>query len=113
MRIRDTLEPNTTYTLNFGDAIRDINENNELSDFTYIFSTGPVYDSLQITGKVIVAETGGADSTLIVMLHTALDDSAVVKNTPRYYTRVDRDGNFIFRNLPADTFAIYALKDEV
>lgn len=112
IRIRDTLEPNTTYTLNFGDAIRDVNESNEVSDFTYIFSTGPVFDSLQIRGRVIVAETGGTDSTLIVMLHTGLDDSAVVNNTPRYYTRTDRNGNFLFRNLPSDTFAIYAMKDE-
>lgn len=112
VRIRDTLEPNTTYSLNFGDAIRDINENNQLKDFTYIFSTGRVFDSLQLRGKVILAETGGVDSTLIVMLHSSLDDSAVVKSMPRYYTRVDGNGNFIFRNLPSDTFAIYALKDE-
>ena len=112
VRLRDTLEPNTTYSLNFGNAIRDINEYNEVKDFTYIFATGPKFDTLQLAGKVIVAETGGIDSTLIVMLHTSMDDSSVVKEVPRYYTRVDRNGNFVFRNLPADTFAVYALKDE-
>ena len=112
VRLKDTLEPNTTYSLNFGDAIRDINENNEVKDFTYIFSTGPRFDTLQVAGKVILAETGRADSTLIVMLHRSMDDSAVVNNVPRYYTRVDGNGNFVFRNLPSDTFAVYALKDE-
>ncbi|MGB8192815.1 MAG: Ig-like domain-containing domain [Chitinophagaceae bacterium] len=110
--LKDTLEPNTTYTLNFGNAIRDINEGNELKDFTYIFSTGPVFDTMQLSGKVFLAETGGIDSTLIVMLHTGMDDSAVVNERPRYYTRVDRDGNFRFQNLPPGSFNVYALKDE-
>lgn len=112
VRIKDTLEPNTTYSINFGNAIKDINEGNELKDFTYIFTTGPVFDTLTLSGKVILAETGGTDSTLIVMLHTNPDDSAVIKDRPRYYTRVDREGNFRFRYLPAGTFSIYALKDQ-
>lgn len=112
VRIKDTLEPNTTYSINFGNAIRDINEGNELKDFTYIFTTGPHFDTLTLTGKVILAESGGTDSTLIVMLHTNLDDSAVIKDRPRYYTKVDRDGNFRFRYLPAGKFNIYALKDQ-
>jgi hypothetical protein len=111
IRLKDTLEPNTTYSLNFGNSIRDINEGNEFKDFTYIFSTGPTFDTLTLSGKVILAQTGGVDSTLIVMLHTNLDDSAVVKDRPRYYTRLDRDGNFHFRHLPPGTFNVYALKD--
>jgi uncharacterized protein (DUF2141 family) len=110
--IRDTLEPNTTYTFNFGDAIRDINESNILKDFVYTFSTGPYIDSLEFSGKLIVAETGKADSTLLVFLYRSLDDSAVVKERPRYITRVDNNGNFRFNNLPAGRFAIYGIKDE-
>lgn len=112
VKIVDTLEPNTTYTLNFGNAIRDINEGNEFKDFTYIFSTGAEFDTMSLAGKVILAETGGVDSTLTVVLHTNLDDSAVTKDRPRYYTRVNGDGTFRFQNLPKDTFDIYALKDE-
>ncbi|HVG41832.1 MAG TPA: Ig-like domain-containing protein, partial [Chitinophagaceae bacterium] len=51
LRIRDTLEPNTTYTFNFGNAIKDINEGNVLRNFTYTFSTGPSLDSLTLSGK--------------------------------------------------------------
>ena len=112
VKIKDTLEPNTTYTFNFGNAIRDNNEGNVLKNFTYIFSTGSRFDSLSLRGKVITAENGKIDTTLIVMLHKSSEDSAVVKEKPRYITRLDSKGNFVFHNLPAGTFYLYALKDE-
>ena len=110
--IRDTLEENTTYALDFGNSIRDINEGNVLKNFRYIFSTGTSLDSAQFSGKVILAETGGIDSSLVVMLHRNLDDSAVIKDRPRYVARVDGSGNFRFQNLAPGTYAVYALKDE-
>lgn len=112
VRIRDTLEPNTTYTLNFGKAIRDVNENNPLTNFTYTFSTGSYIDSLELIGNVILAQTGKHDSTMIVLLHRNLDDSAVVKERPRYYTKVDSAGNFHFHNLAPGTYNLFALKNE-
>ncbi len=112
VRIKDTLEPATTYSLNFGNAIRDINEGNELKNFTYVFSTGSVIDQNELSGKVIIAETGKTDSTLIAILHRSGDDSAVVKERPRYYAKLDSSGNYRFRFLPAGTFYLYALKDE-
>jgi hypothetical protein len=110
--VKDTLQPNTTYSLDFGNALKDINEGNILKNFTYRFSTGDALDSLRLTGKVIIAETGKTDSTLIVMLHTSTDDSAVIKEKPRYVARVDKDGNYTFNNLPNGNFALFALKDE-
>ncbi len=112
VRIKDSLESNTTYSLNFGSAIKDYNEGNVMKGFTYIFSTGRYIDSLELQGNVVMAETGKHDSTLIIMLHTSPDDSAVVKEKPRYITKPDGKGNFVFRNLPPKTFYIYALKDE-
>lgn len=112
VKIKDTLEPNTTYYYNFGDAIKDINEGNILHNFSYIFTTGNTLDTLQLGGKVILAETGGIDSTLTVMLHRSAEDSAVLKDRPRYITKVDGRGNFLFRYLPPGTYYIYALKDE-
>lgn len=111
IRFRDSLESNTTYVFNFGNAITDINESNVLRNFTYAFSTGPVMDSLEMTGRVQLAETGGIDSTLIVVLHRSFVDSAVYKNRPQYVVRLDRNGAFHFRYLPSDTFAIYAIGD--
>ena len=109
IRIKDSLESNTTYVFNFGNAIRDVNEGNVLKNFTYTFSTGHVMDTLTYRGRVLLAETGGVDTTLIVMLHRDLTDSAVSKKRPQYYTRLDHDGNFVLHNLPHGTFAIYAL----
>jgi len=112
IEIKDTLEPNTTYSINFGKAIKDINEGNILKDFTYLFTTGNTLDSFALSGKVTVAETGKYDSTLIVMLHRNMDDSAVIRERPRYFARVNKMGDFQFRNLAEGTYAIYALKDE-
>jgi hypothetical protein len=112
IRIKDTLDANTTYSLNFGNAIRDINEGNELKNYTYVFSTGSTIDNNQFRGHVMLAQTGKVDSTLIVLLHRKGDDSAVVKERPRYYAKLNGKGDFTFRYLPAGTFYLYALKDE-
>ncbi|GAB4093708.1 Ig-like domain-containing domain [Flaviaesturariibacter terrae] len=112
IKLKDTLEPNTTYTFNFGNAIRDITENNVLRGFAYTFSTGPALDSLSLSGTVTLAETGGTDTTMLVELYRNLDDSAVVKQGPRYITHPDPQGRFVFHNLPAGTFAVYALEDK-
>ena len=109
VRFRDSLEPNTTYSLNFGNAIRDINEGNIFKDFSYVFSTGSSIDVFTLSGKVTLAETGKVDSTLVVVLHKNLSDSAVAKERARYVARLDAQGNYTFRNLPAGTFALYAL----
>ena len=111
VKLKDSLLPNTTYSINFGKAIRDNNEANPLKNFTYVFSTGNTIDSLTFTGKVIIAETGKADSTLFAMLYRNADDSAVKKRRPDYLAKLNGDGSFTFNNLSAGTYKIYALKD--
>src|SRR5690242_16994874 len=112
IKIKDSLEANTTYSFDFGKAVKDFTEGNPVKDFTYTFTTGQYFDSLQLQGHVILAETGKIDTTLIVMLHTNARDSAVVINRPRYIAKLDSKGRFLFKNLPPKTFYIYALKDE-
>jgi Bacterial Ig-like domain len=111
LKFRDSLLPNTTYTINFGDAVRDINENNILKNFTYVFSTGNVIDSGSISGKIYNAETGNTDSTIIIMLYSNIIDSLVQKKKPNYTSKVKGDGSFEFKNLPSTNFNIYGLKD--
>lgn len=111
IRIKDTLEPNTTYSIDFGDAVKDINENNVLRDFSYVFSTGNRIDSGVIAGKVFIAETGRTDSTLVVVLHRNPDDSAVAKERPRYSARVKSNGDFSLRYLAPGQYRIFALRD--
>ena len=111
VKIKDTLEPNTTYYYNFGDAIKDVNEGNVLHNFSYIFTTGNILDTLQLSGKVLLAETGGVDSTLFVMHYKSGVDSAVIKELPRYIARVDGKGNFRFLYLPSGTYYIYVMNE--
>ena len=111
LKFRDTLLPNTTYTVNFGNAIRDNNEGNVYKNLSYVFSTGDKLDDLTLSGKVIMAETGLTDSTLIVMLYRNAADSSVLKKKPNYIAKVTGDGSYSFENLPPASFKIYALKD--
>ena len=109
--LKDTLEPNTTYYLNFGDAIKDFNEGNVLHNFSYIFTTGDTFDTLQLSGKVVLAETGGIDSTLVVLLFKNGADSAVQNDRARYITKLDGKGNFRFLYLPEGTYYIYVMDE--
>ena len=114
VKIPDTLlEPNTTYRISFGNAIKDLHEGNAFTGYTYTFSTGSWFDSLQLAGKVLNAANGLADSTgVMVVLYYASDgDSAIISKKPRYVTRADATGSFVFKGLPRRSFNIYALKD--
>jgi Bacterial Ig-like domain/Polysaccharide lyase family 4, domain II len=112
VELKDSLQINTTYSLNFGRAITDVNENNVLKNFTYTFSTGNYLDSVRYSGRVIMAFTGKPDSTLVAILHDRLYDSAVAKVRPRYIARLDSSGNFTFTHIKPGNYALYALKDE-
>lgn len=112
IKLKDSLEPNTTYTINFGRGLKDVNEGNTDSSFHYVFSTGSKLDHNVIKGKVILAETGKIDTTLIVVLQTNLTDSSIEKNPPRYYAKLDGKGNFRFYNLPTDTFNVFVLPND-
>lgn len=112
VRLKDSLLPNTTYNINFGDAIVDLNEGNVLKNFEFSFSTGASIDSNSFSGKVILAETGETDSTMFALLYKKQEDSTVAKEKPMYVARVDAQGNFRFNNLPAGQFYVYALKEE-
>jgi uncharacterized protein (DUF2141 family) len=111
IKLRDTLQPNTTYVIDLGGSIKDLNEGNPYPHFSYVFSTGPVIDSMMFSGNVTLAETGGADTTMQVYLYKDLSDTAVKKKKPNYIARVNREGKFMFTNLPAGMYKVYALKD--
>ncbi len=109
IKLKDSLEPNTTYSFNFGDAIRDVNEGNIAKGLTYVFSTGKSIDLNTYSGKVVLAENGKIDSSLVVVLHKNLSDTSIVKNNPRYYTRINGRGEFHFQYLPMGDFAVYVV----
>ena len=72
IKLKDSLEKNTTYSFNFGKAIKDVNEGNVAKELTYVFSTGKTIDSYEYNGSVFLAETGKQDSTLIAVSYTHL-----------------------------------------
>lgn len=109
---QDSLEKNTTYTLNFGKMIADINESNVLKNFTYVFSTGPKLDSLTLSGQVTDAVTGEPVLDAIAYIVPINRDTILGKHKPSIYTTTDSSGNFSLQNLREDTYKIYALKEE-
>ena len=111
IKLKDTLQPNTTYFINFGNAIRDVNEANVLRNFSFTFSTGNTIDSLSLGGKVIMAETGKVDSTIMAMLYRNAVDSSVLTRRPDYMAKLAGDGSFNFYHLPPGNYRVYALKD--
>ncbi|MEO6832982.1 MAG: Ig-like domain-containing protein [Chitinophagaceae bacterium] len=111
--IPDTLlEPQTTYRISFGNAIRDLHEGNIYHAPSYTFSTGNYFDSLSLNGSVINSSLGLPDTTAFVLLYNAKEsDSAIVQHKPAYVTHANGLGLFSFKGLPARAFRIYALRD--
>lgn len=112
IKFKDSLEANTTYSLNFGNAIKDVNEGNILKDFRFVFSTGKTIDDFSYAGKVLLAEKGSVDSTLVVILHNSTSDTAIFKNRPRYYAKINGKGNFEFQNLSGGYYTVYILPND-
>lgn len=110
--LTDSLEKNTTYTLNFGKSIVDLNESNELKNFNYVFATGNQLDSLSISGKVINELKGQAEIESTVFVYPLEKDSLFGKKRPSIYTLSDSSGNFKLKNLKKGPYKIYALKEK-
>lgn len=107
----DTLEQNTTYTINFGKAVGDVNENNILTNYTYVFSTGDKIDSLSIQGQVVSAVTQEAQKDVTVFILPVRQDSLFGKRRASIFTTTDTAGTFKLNNLREDTYRIYALRE--
>lgn len=115
IKILDTLQPNTTYSFNFGQSIEDNNEGNPYNQFKYIFSTGAYIDSLTLGGSVKDAFNKEVESFVSVMLYDVNDkfkDSVVYNETPRYVTNtLDSLKTFKLENLKAGKYLLVAMKD--
>lgn len=114
IRINDTLQPQTTYTINFGSSITDNNEGNPLSFFTYAFSTGPYIDSLSIRGEVRDALLNVPDPYITVALYevdSTYNDSTVYTQVPRYVTSTLDSTTFQLNNLKQGTYQLVGIRD--
>ena len=111
VNFEDSLKPNTTYTIDFGDAIVDNNESNPLGQFAYAFSTGEQIDTLEVSGTVLTAENLEPIKGIQVGLHKNLEDSAFTTLPFDRISRTDSRGQFTIRGIAPGKYRIYALKD--
>lgn len=108
---REELRPNVTYTINFGSSIKDLTERNPVKNLRFVFSTGPVLDSLGISGKVVDAITAKPLENIVVLFYDNLADSVVRRERPLYFDRTDEAGNFAIDNMRGGQFKAFALED--
>ena len=114
LRFLDSLNPKTTYTINFGNSIQDNNENNPLTFFSYTFSTGETIDSLFIMGNIIDAfdqETDDYISLQLYRVDSLFKDSIIYLDKPTYISNTLDSTNYKFQNLKEGKYLLIALKD--
>ncbi len=109
--LNDTLKPNTTYTIDFGDAISDNNENNKMENFSFYFSTGDHIDTLELSGMLLNASDLEPVSSTLVGIYADLHDTAFTTQPFLRMGRTDESGHFIIHNIAEGTYRIFALKD--
>jgi len=112
LKFSDTLKKNTTYAMNFGNAIADITEGNALDNFQYVFSTGNFLDSLSLSGTVQHAFDQKTEGGILVMLYDNLKDSVPYKQLPVYFTKTKSNGTYQINNIRPGTYKAFALKEK-
>ena len=117
--IKDTLQPNTTYAINFGSSIPDNNESNPLHSMRYVFSTGPEIDSMYMSGYTADAMKSDSVSKSFIYFFIADSierpnewDSTMFKYKPHVISRAEKNGIFIAQNLKPVNYRIYAFEDK-
>lgn len=111
VELKDSLKANTTYTIDFSDAISDNNENNPLGNYTYTFSTGDHIDTMQVSGYVLEAEDMEPIKGILVGLYSDLSDSAFSTKPLLRVSRTDDNGHFAIKGVATGQYRIYALQD--
>ncbi|MBR0539948.1 MAG: Ig-like domain-containing protein [Bacteroidales bacterium] len=114
VKFKEDLALNTTYTINFGSAIKDLHEGNLFKDYVYSFSTGDRIDTLSITGKVVDATEKKPVENVYVSLYASDRDnldSLPMSTIPNYITKTDKQGNFSLNGIADKRYLLFALKD--
>lgn len=109
--LQDTLISNTTYTIDFGDAIQDNNEGNPLENFVYTFSTGERLDTMEVSGTVLNAMNLEPVKGMMVGLHADLADSAFTSKPFDRVGRTDSRGRFTIKGVAPGEYHIFGLQE--
>lgn len=105
----------TTYTLNFRDGIKDLNEKNPARNLKLVFSTGSEIDSLGLSGKISNLWTGlPAKETLVGIydLNSEEDTIPLLERKPSYFTETDTSGNYVFENIKSSSYRLISFTDK-
>ena len=111
VELKDSLKPNTTYTIDFSDAISDNNEGNPMGNFTYTFSTGEQIDTFEVAGYVIDASNLEPVKGISVGLYNNLADSVFRTEPLMRVSRTDASGHFVIKGVAPGEYRVYALQD--
>jgi hypothetical protein len=111
VNLLDTLKSNSTYTIDFSDAIVDNNEGNALGNFTFTFSTGNAIDSMEVAGTLLEAENLEPVKGMMIGLHSNLTDSAFLKLPLERVARTDSRGHFSIKGVAPGSYRVYGLLD--
>lgn len=110
----DSLETETTYSINFGNSIKDNNEGNPLTFFSYTFSTGETIDSLYVRGNISDAFDIDTDNYISIHLYridSVFNDSIIFNNRPTYISNSLDSTSYQFKNIKEGKYLIVAIKD--
>ena len=107
----ENFKPNTTYTISFADAIRDVTERNIAENPKLVFSTGPTIDSLRIGGIILDADSKLPVFNMVVGLFGPNDTLPVQRKRPQYFARTDTNGVYLIENVKAGLYKPYAFQD--
>lgn len=111
VKLLDSLQANTTYTIDFSDAISDATEGNPLGNFTYYFSTGDRLDTMEVSGHVLAASNLEPVKGILVGLHSDTTDTAFTTRPFDRVARTDAGGRFSIKGVAPGSYRIYALSD--
>ena len=111
IELKDSLKANTTYTVDFSDAITDNNEGNPLGNYTYSFSTGEHIDTMEVSGWVLAADNLEPVKGILVGLYANLADSAFRTQPMLRVAKTDGRGHFVIRGIAPGKYRVYALQD--
>lgn len=111
VELKDSLKDNTTYTIDFSDAISDNNEGNPMGNYTYSFSTGERIDTFEVSGNVLDATNLEPIKGILVGLYDDLSDTVFARKPFIRVSRTDSRGRFVIRGIAPGTYRVYALQD--
>ena len=111
VELQDTLKPNSTYTIDFSNAISDNNEGNPMGNYAFVFSTGEKIDTFEVAGSVIDAQNLEPIKGISVGLYSNLADSAFQKEPMIRIGRTDGSGHFVIKGVAPGEYRVYALQD--